>query len=106
MSEKSTHQQDPGVLVAEATPETKQPRMYRVLLMNDDYTPMDFVIQVLKLFFYKTTEQSTKIMLEVHYKGQGLAGVFTSEIAETKVAQVNAYAQANEHPLKCTMEPE
>ena len=92
------------VAVAEPENETKEPRMYQVLLLNDNYTPMDFVVSVLRKFFHKTTEEATKIMLQVHYEGSGVAGIYTAEIAETKVNQVNAYSKANQHPLKSTME--
>lgn len=94
--------------VADARPENKPalrtPPMYRVLLMNDDFTPMDFVIHVLQKFFAKPAEEATQIMLEVHHKGAGTCGVFTYEIAETKVHIVNTYARQNRFPLKCTME--
>ena len=80
------------------------PPMYRVLLNNDDYTPMDFVILVLKKFFKMDSEQATQLMLTVHYKGKAVCGVYTAEIAETKVMQVNEFARSNQHPLKCTME--
>lgn len=84
---------------------TKTPPFYRVILVNDDYTPMDFVIHVLQKFFSKDMTEATKIMLEVHHKGAGQCGVYTYEIAETKVYQVNQYSRQNRHPLKCTMEP-
>lgn len=90
--------------VADARPEVRTPPMYRVLLMNDDFTPMDFVIHVLQKFFSKPAEEATQIMLEVHHKGAGTCGVFTHEIAETKVHIVNTYARQNRFPLKCTME--
>jgi ATP-dependent Clp protease adaptor protein ClpS len=95
-----------GVATAEAKPELKQPKRYKVLLLNDDYTPMDFVVQVLKQFFHKNMEQATKVMLEVHYEGQGTAGIYTADIAETKTAQVNDFARAHDHPLMCSMEVE
>lgn len=82
------------------------PKMYKVVLLNDDYTPMDFVVLVLQRFFGKSQEQATHIMLDVHKKGSGLAGVFTLEVAEMKVMQVNQFARNNQHPLKCTMEAE
>lgn len=104
MSDEKIRDQEHGVAVAEAKPEVKQPPMYKVLLLNDDYTPMDFVVQVLRKFFHKSTEQATKVMLQVHYEGQGVAGIYTAEIAETKVAQVNDFSRANDHPLMCTME--
>ncbi len=104
MNDDKENQNESGTLVAERNPETKEPSMYKVLLLNDDYTPMDFVVGVLKAFFYKTSEQATKIMLQVHYDGAGVAGIFTSDIAETKVAAVNDYAKESDHPLKCCMQ--
>lgn len=83
---------------------TKRPSMYRVLLLNDDYTPMEFVILVLQSYFNKNAEEATKIMLHVHHHGVGECGVFTYEIAETKVAQVMDHARKNQHPLQCIME--
>ncbi|HWA01187.1 MAG TPA: ATP-dependent Clp protease adapter ClpS [Caulobacterales bacterium] len=85
---------------------TKKPALYRVLLLNDDYTPMEFVVYVLERFFNKTREEATTIMLHVHQNGVGVCGVFTYEVAETKVAQVLDLARRNEHPLQCTMEKE
>src|ERR1700761_152841 len=85
---------------------TKKPSMYKVFLLNDDYTPMDFVIQVLETFFNKSREEATRIMLHVHKKGMGLCGVYTYEVAETKVSQVLAAARQAQHPLQCTMEKE
>jgi len=86
--------------------ELKEPRGFKVVVLNDDYTPMPFVVEVLKLFFYMTHEVATRVMLEVHFRGKGVCGVFTHDIAETKVALVNGYARAHEHPLLCSMEPE
>lgn len=83
---------------------TKKPSLYRVLLLNDDYTPMEFVVYVLERFFQKTPEEATTIMLHVHQHGVGVCGVFTYEVAETKVSQVMELARRNEHPLQCTME--
>lgn len=80
--------------------------MYKVLLLNDDYTPMEFVTQVLETFFNKSREEATRIMLHVHKRGVGLCGVFTYEVAETKVKQVMRSAKKNQHPLQCTMEKE
>ena len=85
---------------------TKKPSLYRVLLLNDDYTPMEFVVLILERFFNKSREQATRIMLHVHQKGVGVCGVYTYEVAETKVAQVMDMARRNEHPLQCTMEKE
>lgn len=82
----------------------KKPSMYVVLLINDDFTPMEFVIEVLMKYFGKSAELARLIMLQVHYQGRGLCGVFTREIAETKVALVNAFARSHEHPLLCTMQ--
>ncbi len=86
--------------------ELKEPGKYKVVLLNDDYTPMPFVVEVLKRFFYMSQDVATQVMLEVHYKGRGLCGVFTRDIAETKVVLVNEYAVIHEHPLLCSMEPE
>lgn len=91
---------------AEALPKLKQPKKYKVILLNDDYTPMEFVVDVLKHFFHLNEELATQVMLQVHIVGKGICGVFTHDIAETKVAMVNDYARANQHPLLCTMEPE
>ena len=78
--------------------------MYKVILLNDDYTPMEFVVQVLERFFGMNRERATQVMLHVHTRGMGVCGVFTREIAETKMHQVNEYARSNQHPLLCTME--
>ena len=93
-----------GLVVEEASPETKQPPLYSVVLLNDDYTPMEFVVDVLERFFRMDRSTATRVMLEVHVRGKGVCGVFTYEIAETKVAQVNAYSRQHQHPLLCTME--
>jgi len=85
---------------------TKRPSLYRVLILNDDYTPMEFVVYVLERFFQKSPEEATRIMLHVHQHGVGVCGIFTYEVAETKVAQVMELARRNEHPLQCTMEKE
>jgi ATP-dependent Clp protease adaptor protein ClpS len=85
---------------------TQRPSLYKVLLLNDDYTPMEFVVHVLERFFGKSREDATRIMLHVHQKGVGVCGVYTFEIAETKVAQVIEFARQSQHPLQCTMERE
>ena len=85
-------------------PTTKRPSMYKVLMLNDDYTPMQFVVQVLQTIFSMDRSSATRVMLEVHTKGKGSCGVYTFEIAETKVAQVTGLAQQQQHPLLCTME--
>jgi ATP-dependent Clp protease adaptor protein ClpS len=84
--------------------EVKPPSMYKVILNNDDYTPMEFVIDVLQKFFSYDIERATQLMLQVHYRGKAICGVYTAEVAETKVAHVNEYAKENEHPLLCTLE--
>ncbi len=91
-------------LVTKTRTRTKKPSLYRVLLLNDDYTPMEFVVYVLERFFQKSPEEATRIMLHVHQHGVGVCGVFTYEVAETKVAQVMDLARRNQHPLQCTME--
>lgn len=83
---------------------TQKPSMYKVLLLNDDYTPMEFVVEILERFFSKQGEEAVQIMLHVHQKGVGVCGIFTYEVAETKVTQVVDYARANQHPLQCTLE--
>ena len=85
---------------------TKKPSMYKVLMLNDDYTPMEFVVDVLQNIFQKTREEATEVMLHVHQKGVGVCGVYTYEIAETKVTQTVDYARKNQHPLQCTLEKE
>lgn len=93
-------------LLLKPRPKTKKPSMYKVLLLNDDYTPMEFVVHILERFFSKNRQESTDIMLHVHRRGVGICGIFTYEVAETKVAQVMDFARANEQPLQCTMEKE
>ena len=94
---------DTGV-VTRVKPTTKKPSMYKVLLLNDDYTPMEFVVYVLERFFNKQSEEATQIMLHVHQRGVGICGVYSYEVAETKVTQVMDFARQNEHPLQCTLE--
>ncbi|MCR0981716.1 ATP-dependent Clp protease adapter ClpS [Roseomonas populi] len=91
-------------VVVKARPRTRKPTMYKVLMLNDDYTPMEFVVHVLERFFQKSREQATQIMLHVHRRGVGVCGVFTYEVAETKVTQVMDLARQNQHPLQCTIE--
>ena len=93
-------------LVTKTRPKTKRPSLYKVLLLNDDYTPMEFVVHVLERFFNKGREDAEVIMLQVHRQGVGICGVYTYEVAETKVAQVIAFAQRHQHPLQCTLEKE
>ncbi len=100
------HHQDDGQILVESRPKTTRPALYKVILLNDDFTPMDFVILILKRFFHKSDVEATQVMLEVHQQGAGLAGVFTYEVAETKVHQVNEFSRTHRHPLKCILEPE
>ena len=93
-----------GVATAEAKPKTKKPRMYKVIILNDDYTPMEFVVHILQAFFNLTHEKAQDVMLNVHQKGKGVCGVYTRDVAETKVEQVNDYSRQNQHPLLTTME--
>ena len=95
---------DHGLLVEEASPQVKQPPLYNVVLLNDDYTPMEFVVDVLERFFRMDRNAATRVMLEVHTRGKGICGQFTFEIAETKVAQVTTYSRDHQHPLMCTLE--
>lgn len=95
---------DSDLAVEEARPKLKRPPLYRVILVNDDYTPMEFVVEVLETVFGMERSQATRVMLEVHTKGKGICGIYSFEIAETKVAQVTKIAQQHQHPLLCTME--
>jgi ATP-dependent Clp protease adaptor protein ClpS len=97
-------QYDDETIVQEAVPKLKRPPLYKVVLLNDDFTPMDFVIEVLMDFFSMTEEQATQVMLHVHTQGVGICGVFSKDVAETKVEIVNNYARENQHPLMCAME--
>jgi ATP-dependent Clp protease adaptor protein ClpS len=94
-----------GVLL-KTRPKIQKPAMYKVLILNDDYTPMEFVVYVIERFFNKTRQEATDIMLHVHRRGVGVCGIYTYEVAETKVAMVMDYARQNEQPLQCTMEKE
>jgi ATP-dependent Clp protease adaptor protein ClpS len=93
-------------IATKTRPKTKKPSLYKVLLLNDDYTPMEFVVLILERFFNKNRDQAVEIMLHVHRHGVGICGVFTFEVAETKVAQVIEFARRHQHPLQCTMEKE
>jgi len=97
----------PGTaVIAKTKPQTKRPNMYRVLILNDDYTPMEFVVHILERFFGKDHEAATRIMLHVHHHGIGECGIYTYEVAETKVTQVMDFARQHQHPLQCTLEKE
>jgi ATP-dependent Clp protease adaptor protein ClpS len=104
MPRNQENERDHGVLVETGKPETARPPLYQVLLLNDDYTPMDFVVLVLQQFFAMDIEKATQVMLHVHTRGRGVCGVYTREVAESKVSQVNDYARMSQHPLLCTME--
>ena len=107
MSESDPQNQEPGnvdLAVEESRPKIKQPPLYRVVLINDDYTPMEFVVDILETIFGMERTRATQVMLEVHTKGKGVCGVYNFEIAETKVAQVMGLARQHQHPLLCTME--
>ena len=104
MARKNDPERDHGTVVETSKPEVARPPLYSVLLLNDDYTPMDFVVEVLTRFFAMNLDKATQIMLHVHTCGRGVCGVFSRDVAESKVAQVNEYARLNQHPLLCTME--
>lgn len=113
MANKEDNEQGPGGdvgvgvgVVTKAAPKTKRPSLYKVLLLNDDYTPQEFVVWLLQAVFNKGGEDAVRIMLHVHQNGVGVCGVYTYEVAETKVAQVMELARRNQHPLQCTMERE
>jgi ATP-dependent Clp protease adaptor protein ClpS len=95
---------DGSLAVQEAKPKLQKPPMYKVLLLNDDFTPMDFVVSILQSIFYKDKEEAVRITMNVHTSGIGVCGIYTKDIAETKVQQVLAYSQENQHPLQCTLE--
>ena len=96
-------EEGPGVVV-KTKPKTKKPSTYKVLMLNDDYTPMEFVVHILERFFKKSRQQAIHIMLHVHQRGVGICGVYTYEVAETKVTQVMDFARQHQHPLQCTLE--
>ncbi len=99
-----TESNSEAVILAEERVKQKPPPLYKILLLNDDFTPMEFVIEVLKLFFSMNQEQATRIMLKVHTEGVGVCGIYPSDIASTKVKQVVEFARKNQHPLRCVME--
>ena len=90
-------------VVVKTRPKTKKPSMYKVIMLNDDYTPMEFVVHIIERFFAKSREEATQIMLHVHQRGVGICGVYTYEVAETKVTQVMDFARQHQHPLQCTL---
>jgi len=98
----SAHEQE--IVIQEARPQIKEPSLYQVIMLNDDYTPMEFVVTVLEMFFSMARERATQVMHEVHMKGKAACGVYTKDVAETKVGQVVEYARTHEHPLLCSVE--
>ena len=105
MPKQPVHREDNQTgVITRTEAKTKKPSLYKVLLLNDDYTPMDFVVLVLQQFFAMDIEKATQVMLHVHTRGRGACGVYTREVAESKVSQVNEYARMSQHPLLCTME--
>ncbi len=104
MTKETDNQDDGGLALKEAKPKLKRPPMFKVILINDDYTPMEFVVHILETFFSRDRETATRIMLEVHTRGKGVCGIYTYDLAETKVTQVNTYSRENSHPLLCTLE--
>ena len=98
------HDYDSGLAVEEEKPKLKPPKQYKVIVVNDDFTPMEFVVQVLTMFFAMDHAKATRVMMAVHTKGKGVCGIFSHEIAETKVDQVNEFSRMNQHPLMCIME--
>ena len=104
MSKENGQSGDYGLSVLEAKPKIKRPPLYKVVLHNDDYTSMEFLVNLLEQLFGMPREKATQVMLHVHTRGRGVCGVYTKEVAETKVAQVNEYSRQNQHPLLCAME--
>lgn len=98
-------QREDNTVVEESRPKLKKPRMFQVVLINDDYTPMEFVVELIEQFFYKSRESATRIMLKIHTEGKGVCGIYTEDVAETKAAVVNQYSMDHEHPLLCEIEP-
>lgn len=99
-----SHLPDDGLALQEAKPKLRRPPLYKVILLNDDYTPMDFVVYVLQKFFAMDNDKATQVMLQVHTRGMAVCGIYNRDIAETKVAMVNQFSREHQHPLKCTME--
>ncbi|HET9843991.1 MAG TPA: ATP-dependent Clp protease adapter ClpS [Gammaproteobacteria bacterium] len=104
MSKEKRHENASELLLEAAKPQLKRPSMYSVIMLNDDYTPMEFVIHVLESFFHMTAEVAVKVMLDVHHKGRAHCGTYSRDVAETKVAQVINFARRNDHPLLCKIE--
>ncbi|MCU4304813.1 ATP-dependent Clp protease adapter ClpS [Acinetobacter ursingii] len=105
LSDSQSNEPEGDIAVQTSEPQLKRPPLYAVVLLNDDYTPMDFVIEILQQYFALNLDQATQVMLTVHYEGKGVAGVYPRDIAETKANQVNNYARSQGHPLLCQIEP-
>ncbi len=103
-SQDEKHDHDGGLVTQEAKPALKPPSMYKVIVLNDDYTPMDFVVEVLKIFFNMEQEKATQVMLAIHTQGKAVCGVYPRDIAETKATQVNQYSRESQHPLLCEID--
>lgn len=104
MSGQHENEGEQGVAIQESEPELKEPPLYKVFLLNDDFTPMDFVVQILERFFSMNRQAATKVMIQIHTQGKGVCGTYTYEVAETKVDLVNHYSREHQHPLLCTLE--
>jgi len=104
MADQPKHGSEDGLLVQEAKPRLKKPPLFKVFLLNDDFTPMEFVVEILKVFFGMDEERATQVMLHVHTRGMGVCGVYSRDIAETKVKQVNDFSRQHQHPLLCDMD--
>ncbi|MEM1244523.1 MAG: ATP-dependent Clp protease adapter ClpS [Pseudomonadota bacterium] len=104
MKKQNLAMYESGVEVQESKPKLKNPPLYKVILLNDDYTPMDFVVEILELFFFMPREKAVQVMLQVHQQGKGICGIYSKDIAETKVEQVNLHSNQKDYPLLCTME--
>ncbi|MCU7882337.1 MAG: ATP-dependent Clp protease adapter ClpS [Candidatus Thiodiazotropha sp. (ex Lucinoma aequizonata)] len=104
MSNREQISHEDGLALEEAVPTLKKPPLFKVIILNDDYTPMEFVVRVLEVFFSMDRDRATRVTLHVHARGVGVCGVFTKDMVETKVSQVNDYSRSNQHPLMCTME--
>lgn len=104
MTERPDHKLDDDLVVQEAKPRLKRPPLFKVIILNDDFTPMEFVVEILKIFFGMSEAKATQVMLHVHTRGMGVCGVYSRDIAETKVRQVNDFSRQHQHPLLCDME--
>ncbi len=104
MSDQNQNHRDDDLALQEAKPKLKQPPQYKVLILNDDYTPMEYVVHILEGFFNMSREKATQVMMHVHTRGMGVCGIYTRDVAETKVELVNVHSRENQHPLKCVME--